>query len=528
MKLLLKIERKSPGGVSETTTELLEGETISIGRGAGAQIRFRDPQLSAVQVVLEISSDELIVREIGRTGLTFINGQAVKATAVRAGDQIKVGTHTVIVEQIDGLWSLNVDQASFEERIDDQALILAQLKSFSIQEKLPSLLTLSLAVLFLFSFLYFLLPVVTEDKDVWSSGPVSAAHKFIERDCQACHIEPFKQVRDAECAVCHNVNNHAPAIEKARHSATFASQRCVDCHQEHNGKEGIHLRDARSCVSCHGDIKRTLSESQIESVKDFSSHPEFRITTSHQGEKKRAIVGSPEALDTTPLKLNHALHLKSNIRGPKGNVTLQCSDCHATDQRSREIKPVSFESNCRSCHSLEFDPKFPGLEVPHGDSQRIKEFLRAHYSQLLLQPEQKNQTDELIRIKPGMGKEASMYNRATLQLLDQTVFDAEEILYKKTGCQLCHLADQERNLDLNKSAFKIQDPQIPNTWLTKAEFSHRPHQHMKCQDCHTAAEKSEKTQDLLLPQINSCRDCHADRGVKGKVDSDCVECHSYH
>ncbi len=523
MKLILKIERRRTGAGSDFTRENLDGETISIGRGAGAQIRFRDPQLAPIQAIFEINTEGLLIREIGRSGLIAVNGSRVQAATLQIGDELVVGTHHMLVGQSEGVWSLTIDQASFQDRLDDQEIVKSQLERLSINEKLPSLLSLSLSVLVLFSFCYFLIPVVTENKEAWSSGPISSAHKFIESDCQACHIEPFKPVRDAECSKCHNVANHAPSLKETRHQSAFAEQRCADCHQEHNGKDGLHSRDSRSCVSCHADLKKIFATTHISDVLDFSKHPEFRITAA-----KRVALGSVDAIDNTPLKLNHALHLENSIRGPKGLVTLQCSDCHAVNPRTQEIEPISFEKNCRSCHSLEFDPRFPGVEVPHGDQARISEFLSSHYSKLLLQPQEQAKVAELNRIKPGMKSEAQIYNRATLQLLEDTVEHAEDVLYRKTGCQLCHLNADQKNSTTNLGAFEVQAPNIPSTWLPHAKFSHQPHLSIKCQDCHGEALKSKNTEDILLPKIDSCHACHADPGVNGKLDSACVECHSYH
>src|ERR1700729_1911173 len=46
-------------------------------------------------------------------------------------------------------------------------------------------------------------------------------------------------------------------------------------------------------------------------------HPEFAASPS----------GS---IDPGTIKLNHAIHLKHNLRGPNGMVQLDCDDCHRT------------------------------------------------------------------------------------------------------------------------------------------------------------------------------------------------------
>ena len=40
----------------------------------------------------------------------------------------------------------------------------------------------------------------------WSSGPLSKAHAFLEKDCQSCHQAKFVSVRDEACLTCHTAN----------------------------------------------------------------------------------------------------------------------------------------------------------------------------------------------------------------------------------------------------------------------------------------------------------------------------------
>jgi predicted CXXCH cytochrome family protein len=45
-----------------------------------------------------------------------------------------------------------------------------------------------------------------------------------------------------------------------------------------------------------------------------------------------------------------------------------------------------------------------------------------------------------------------------------------------------------------------------------------------CTECHAAAASTE-TKDVLLPKVETCRDCHQ---VRVGARSGCVECHRYH
>jgi hypothetical protein len=62
--------------------------------------------------------------------------------------------------------------------------------------------------------------------------------------------------------------------------------------------------------------------------------------------------------------------------------------------------------------------------------------------------------------------------------------------------------------------------------LASSFFKHdvKEHQALNCQQCHPAAQ-SRQTQDVLLPGIDNCRQCHAP-GSPARFD--CIECHRYH
>ncbi|MBM3573911.1 MAG: cytochrome c3 family protein, partial [Alphaproteobacteria bacterium] len=73
-----------------------------------------------------------------------------------------------------------------------------------------------------------------------------------------------------------------------------------------------------------------------------------------------------------------------------------------------------------------------------------------------------------------------------------------------------------------------QAPQIAERWLPKGGFRHDRHMLMACGDCHQAA-KSNASEDVLLPSIETCRNCHTGSApVMNKVSSTCVNCHGFH
>jgi hypothetical protein len=98
---------------------------------------------------------------------------------------------------------------------------------------------------------------------------------------------------------------------------------------------------------------------------------------------------------------------------------------------------------------------------------------------------------------------------------------AETNLYRKKGkgCQFCHEVQAGDGLPA------IVPTKIPTRWLPMSAFDHRSHRALECVACHGGAPKSVDTADVLMPKIETCRECHRPGG--GAL-SGCVECHLYH
>jgi predicted CXXCH cytochrome family protein len=65
-------------------------------------------------------------------------------------------------------------------------------------------------------------------------------------------------------------------------------------------------------------------------------------------------------------------------------------------------------------------------------------------------------------------------------------------------------------------------------WLPHARFDHKSHASKKCADCHAVA-SSKSADDLAMPTIETCRECHGgSQPVAKKVTSNCLLCHAFH
>jgi hypothetical protein len=68
---------------------------------------------------------------------------------------------------------------------------------------------------------------------------------------------------------------------------------------------------------------------------------------------------------------------------------------------------------------------------------------------------------------------------------------------------------------------------INSRWFPRANFKHDKHLTTNCVSCHLAPE-SEQSEEILLPDIESCRSCHGGIHSKDKLQSTCVDCHDFH
>lgn len=530
MRLLLKIERGGNAQGVDRSVQILEGERIVIGRGAAASIRLAAASVAPAHAVLEQSGEDLLIQDLGTLTGTQVNNRRIKTVTLQPGDRIRIGSEQLLVYREGDAWG--IQQSILEgEAIDDDPsrLVAEQVKRFDVSHKLPSFLTLSLFVLGALTAIYLLDPIVTGRQAKWSSGPLAKVHQHLESDCAACHAEPFAPVRDSDCLACHSVKDHTDSFKGNAHHFAIGSKRCAECHHDHNGPTGVLPKDARLCSDCHARLTSVIPETKILDVASWDTHPEFRLTLREPEKSVRKVAPhTPEATDRTPLKLNHAVHLKENIRGANGKVTMTCLDCHSFSGGKQAPQPISFERNCQSCHLLEFDERFPSQQVPHGDTGKVREFLFAHYSKLVLGPDQREKLPEPARQKPGPVAAPEQYNRATLEIINGEVEKAETLIYTRTACQLCHQVELNPAGERTNGGFRIAPPAIPEVWFPQAQFNHRPHLSKDCGSCHKEVHRSEKTSDVLLPDVRTCQQCHSQKPAADRIQTDCSECHHYH
>lgn len=356
---------------------------------------------------------------------------------------------------------------------------------------------------------------------------------------------------DRNCLVCHpNQSFHEPNVV-SEHS-------CSGCHVEHQGPALMRPTDA-SCLSCHANAQVMAASAALgetlpagafhfhpnqgrvifdaprpkqgftQVMHSFAAdHPEFEVISDH-------LKGS----DT--LKFNHELHLTPSRVTWQGRK-LECGDCHKPDAAGVYHLKITYEENCRMCHSNQFDIHNPGLLIPHGPAVNVRAFLRTLPQQYAdyaartngMAAHDRNQAFaqeqiKLLRADFGSGEE-----------LERNVFFNEKSFGPASriggaggagpalfpGCAYCHQVKPTAN-----GAPEIVPTVIPDRWLVHGNFDHSKHLQsipnlpkLDCAFCHDAAH-SRDASDILLPSQKTCAICHS---PAGGVASSCSTCHGYH
>jgi hypothetical protein len=346
---------------------------------------------------------------------------------------------------------------------------------------------------------------VAKSPTPYNAGPLAQSHALLTQKCDACHVGQAsfqKSATDQACLGCHDGPIHQA-------SQTFTPS-CASCHVEHQGTLRLAATSDRACTQCHADLKTSHGASKLASnITGFnSSHPEFAVLRAG-------------AKDPGTVKFNHQVHLKEDLRGPNGPVQLKCAECHQLGAGDRTtMQPVNYEKHCASCHTLQFDRRF-SESVPHKDPQVVYDFAHSKLAAYIAaHPAEIPLVDEPDKRLPSRPPQPPARNAA--EWVQQRMTDAQLLLWRKS-CKECHALSYPNGFDALPTVAKSG---ITARWLPNAEFDHKAHQMVECVSCHAKANQSRETSDVLLPGVQSCRQCH--HSGQDAAEARCFECHAYH
>ena len=429
-------------------------------------------------------------------------------------------------------------------------------------------------------------------------GPISQAHARFANDCAACHPQgamirndshaagniaraDYYVYIDKTCSRCHEYFAfHEPNVvpDKTRPASTGAQDEnssCTSCHREHQTAGKMLPTENQNCAACHARSD-LMNDSRIKghsiAAKFFPTpktggltffykprppegynvafeafdqgHPAFQIHTQH-------------LKDPDTLQYNHARHERSDIPNTEFGKRLDCAYCHKSDASGMNFQKITFETNCVQCHALAFDPNIsastngrdPGIVVPHGRPEEVREFLQALPAKYLEFFIKKNNlttaqatplaSDAVYKLANSYGVAPQEINQLGPILLQKILYSAEHAstgvgaLNRKAtgrgtdntffpGCAFCHQVSPPRP----NVTPTITKAVIFDRWLGDGTFNHAKHQAQTCSQCHSSIHTSQLTSDINIPTQQSCTECHNSKPTG--VANNCLDCHHYH
>jgi hypothetical protein len=484
----------------QVDTREVPDSSLLIGRAGGAQLRLPEEAVEFLHARIDRIEGQYVLSDESRITGTYVNGIKIQKKILADGDRIMIGVFVLVagLEAASGDLTLDITPATAEPQISGKSVDRTAFDyagAYALHHRLWNKTVLTV-VFVLVSAALLLWPVRAGRKEIFRAGNAVSGHALFANQCDRCH-QPWRGPSESRCQECHGTQIHHP--EQA-----FVPS-CLMCHAEHHEQPALSRVASRQCLVCHAALKtRSGQAPRFEKrITDFTAdHPEFAITVKTGAVEKRLRLSDTGArqADSTKIKLNHALHLKRNLQGPKGPVRLFCKDCHVPSPDGNLMLPVSYEAQCRDCHQLKFDSRLPGRVVPHATPEIVEAYLKAVYAE---------PTGQTAIPAPRVAR------------------DAETRLFANV-CGECHHVNPT-NLPLPV----IEKSDIPDRWFQHARFSHRSHRVIECNGCHTRAARSRKTEDVLIPGMEICQGCHRkdDAGSLWQriaAPTECITCHSYH
>jgi ABC-type multidrug transport system ATPase subunit/pSer/pThr/pTyr-binding forkhead associated (FHA) protein len=88
----------APGAPAQPVYEIREGDSLVLGRGAQTGVHMAHPQVSVEHAEVQRQADQYVIRDMGSSGGTYVNGQLVSRQALRENDVIRIGPNQLVFE----------------------------------------------------------------------------------------------------------------------------------------------------------------------------------------------------------------------------------------------------------------------------------------------------------------------------------------------------------------------------------------------------------------------------------------------
>ena len=539
------------------------GDNLTIGRASECDLHLPDLAVEQHHATIEpAAGNQLRAFAAGSLGFTQDGKSVTDAVfAARDGVELGFGSYRLAFSQ-DGDGPVTVTQTQITEEAGDRDA----LAGFALASALPSKRAMAWTALIAILAAFLAVPVYTHlnrervaqaDYDdegqvkmdaSWSTGALSLAHHGLEDNCEACHVEPFQSVQDETCLTCHeSIGDHAPIPRQLTGRGPFSSGdqlqwdiaeffgkegpgSCTTCHTEHEGEGRMEPTAQKFCAECHEGMDGRLTDTTLANAADFgTAHPQFKmqIYTQPGQLKPERVLLTDNPSEYHGLKFPHDVHLDrssgvtkmARSLGSKGyGEALVCADCHTPTKDLGGFLPVNMEEDCEACHSLVYDKVGSTFRtLRHGSVDEALADLRA-----IDRTPRRPITSG--RKRPGATGSASVPGRRypTFGRPRSSLIAVNNALGPGGVCGECHIPTTRNG------RADVMPVNIPEYYLVQGRFDHEAHEQEDCTSCHKA-ESSQTSNDLLMPGIAVCRDCHlGEDSSVAEVPSSCAMCHQYH
>lgn len=542
----------------------LDVGVLRIGRGPDNDLSLKGLTISLHHATLRAVENRIRVEAAPGKTITVDGLVTAGSEWLGNGSRLKLGAWELRV--IDPLPGFDV-ALEYEEvdRPDDERAALDLRTRIGIESGVFSRRLLSWLGILAVLGAFLAVPLLLEGaQSPWNTGDVSRGHAYIEGDCGKCHSGFFRGVRNADCMECHHdVGRHAPPEIEMKE---LDDRVCASCHLEHRGRD-IDLADLGSgfCSECHADITKRLATTELRNASDFGTeHPPFNLSVvTDPLDPPASVERTPELVEESGLIFNHLHHVGRAVSGrDELKQYLKCGACHQPDAGGLYMQPIEFEKHCQDCHRLDFDPAVPADFTPHGDPVAVRTRIRGFYSAQVLAGDVRDpEAPPRLRLRrPGATLDADEAELSR-RWVESKLAAAERRFYDRPGtCATCHTLQPGAASD---GGMGIAPVQIQTTWVPGSAFSHASHSPFPCVKCHPAAgvfdpdpdadlarpswsetdavpyglidrakaeSTSERAADIMIPALETCRECHTGAKSTGgdKVPSPCSMCHPFH
>ena len=544
MKYLIQFITKNAAGGVEQNDKIVDAPIISIGRATDQVLHLQDRRVRLQHATIEQQSDGVHITTSALSGVS-VNGRSKRDAKLASGDVIEIGSNVMrVIDAPDGVdfaitFELS-DAASSDHFVTSWSAPVSGVGGWS-KRRLSWTLVIVIAVVALALPAASLLSPdiasitrgsILPDDSLFLSGPVHSAHSSIAAECETCHVSAFQRVPDMACMACHTTDLHVAQST----TSVLGVERCASCHLEHNEPPELVNQHQGLCANCHQDMSADVT---LEDAGDFlDAHPEFKVSLlrpspGEEGQTEwnveHMLMSAAQGADQSNLIFDHAVHLdEAGIVTPDGRRVVDCAECHRPEPGGARMQPVSMDEHCSSCHTLSFDPDDPSRTVPHGDPATVVQSLVEYYSARLLGGDP-DAVEQRLR-RPGRAMSRTERDRAAAEARVKALEVAED-LFERRACTNCH---EVTRLDGNfETPWYVLPVRLTESFFVHANFTHNTHETevTSCDGCHQASQ-SESASDVLIPGIDSCRDCHgsgfSNRNAAAQTPSTCIMCHSFH